>query len=48
MRAVVRVRAAETGRSAEHPDLMAVHGAAILIDTHNDVTDETVKGLDLA
>ena len=29
------------------PDLMAVHGAAILIDTHNDVTDETVKGLDL-
>ena len=28
--------------------MTAVHAAAILIDTHNDVTSETVKGLDLA
>jgi membrane dipeptidase len=32
----------------DESDFTAVHASATLIDTHNDVTTETVKGLDLA
>jgi membrane dipeptidase len=37
----------KTGQKATHPDMLAVHANAILIDSHNDVTSETLKGLDL-
>jgi len=36
----------QPGKTA-HPDWMAVHASAILIDTHNDVTSETLRGLDI-
>lgn len=42
-------RAADStaGQKASHPDILAVHANAILIDSHNDVTSETLRGLDL-